>query len=163
MERSEKNFLERLADAVPGLSGYRAREDRRTTDKRLRDYLAGRLDRVRDRLDALKLDLTNKGNLGALNDLGLMGRKLQTATETLRFASYGYSGMFDQMKIRENELDALYTHDLKLLDAADAVDAAIGAPDPAPKAILSSIDALEKLLADRKTLWDKPSHDEAGG
>ena len=32
MPQSEKNFLEKIADRVPGLAGYRAKESRRDTD-----------------------------------------------------------------------------------------------------------------------------------
>jgi hypothetical protein len=47
MPVSEKNFLERLASYVPGLGGYREREGRRETDRRLREFLATRLDEGR--------------------------------------------------------------------------------------------------------------------
>jgi hypothetical protein len=91
MLKSEKNFLERMADAIPGLSGYRAREDRRTTDKRLREHLASRLDRVRDRVETAKLARTDAHDLDSVGQLGRLSRSLQIAADGLRFASYGYS------------------------------------------------------------------------
>lgn len=156
MEKSEKNFLEKFADKIPGLSGYRARDDRRETDKRLREHLAARLEKARDRLTAVKLQLTNEGNLAALNGVGLVDRKLQAATEGLRFASYGYSGLFDQMKVKEEQLDQLYAHDLKIASAVEAVEGAFegGAFDPAMAA--GAVQSLEDLLAARKRLWDAP-------
>ena len=40
MPVSEKNFLERIASHIPGIAGYRERENRRETDRRIREYLA---------------------------------------------------------------------------------------------------------------------------
>ena len=156
MEKSEKNFLEKFADAIPGLSGYRAREDRRTTDKRLREHLAARIDRVREALDAQKLLLTNQGNLAALNDVGLIGRKLQGIGDSLRFATYGYSGFFDQLKIKEGQLDQIYAHDLKLAEAVDALEKVIGDPAHAPEQAAACVKAIEDLLAQRKSLFEAP-------
>lgn len=156
MEKSEKNFLERFADVIPGLSGYRAREDRRTTDKRLREYLASRIDRIREALDEQKLQLTNQGNLAALNDVGLLGRKLQAAGDSLRFASYGYSGFFDQLKIKEAQLDQLYGHDLKLAEAVDALEKVIGDPAHTSEQAAAGVKAIEDLLAQRKSLFEAP-------
>ena len=156
MEISEKNFLEKLVDKIPGLSGYRAKEDRRDTDKRLREYLATRLDGVKAKVDAVKLDLTNRGNLAALNDIGQFHRRLQRVTDTIRFASYGFSGLFDQMKIREAELDKIYSHDLKMIEVLELLESAAGTlgTDPAPAT--KALDALEEQINSRKTLWEAP-------
>lgn len=155
MVRSEKNFLERFADALPGLAGYRAREDRRTTDKRLREYLASRIDRVRDRLEAAKLALTDAGQLWALNDLGHLSRRLQAAADSIRFAAYGYTGLFDQVKIGEPELEALYAHDLKILEAVEALEALAADGSSLVRGAAGAVDTLEGLLQDRKNLWEK--------
>ena len=156
MEISEKNFLEKLADKIPGLAGYRAREDRRETDKRLREYVATRLDTVKAQVDAAKLDLTNRGNLAALNPVGQLHRRLQRLTDTIRFASYGFSGLFDQMKIREAELDRIYAHDLKMLEVVELLEGAAAtlATDTAPAT--KALDALEELVNARKTMWEAP-------
>lgn len=156
MEISEKNFLEKLVDKIPGLSGYRAKEDRRETDKRLREYIATRLDGVKAKVDAAKLDLTNRGNLAALGPIGELHRRLQRLTETIRFASYGFSGLFDQMKIREAELDKIYAHDLKILDVVDLLESSVStlAMDPAPAT--KAAEALEELVTARKTMWEAP-------
>jgi hypothetical protein len=156
MERSEKNFLERLGDAIPGISGYRAREDRRTTDKRLRDYLASRLETVLGRIEAAKLDMTNRGDLAALGEVGVVERRLQTATETLRFASYGYSGFFDQLKVDEGRLDQLYAHDLKIVEAVEALEKTVADPAHTTAQAGACVDALTALLEARKHLWDAP-------
>ena len=156
MEKSEKNFLEKFADKVPGLSGYRAKEDRRATDKRLREYLASRLDRVKDRIESIKLDLTNQGNLAALSGVGTVERKLQTAADTLRFATYGYSGFFDQVKVKEEQLDLLYAHDMKIADAVEAMEKSVSSPGYDGALAASAVQSLEDLLSARKTLWDTP-------
>jgi hypothetical protein len=156
MEISEKNFLEKLADKVPGLSGYRARDDRRETDKRLRDYIATRLDGVKADVDAVKLDLTNQGNLAALGSIGQFHRRLQRLADTIRFASYGFSGLFDQVKIKEAELDRIYAHDLKMVEVVELLEGAVStlATDPAPST--KALDALEDLVTSRKTMWEAP-------
>jgi len=156
MEKSEKNFLEKFADKVPGLSGYRAKEDRRATDKRLREYLASRLDKVKDRIESVKLDLTNQGNLAALSGVGTVERKLQTAADTLRFATYGYSGFFDQVKVKEEQLDQLYAHDMKIADAVEAMEKSVSSPGYDGALAASAVQSLEDLLSARKTLWDTP-------
>ena len=157
MDISEKTWLEKLADKLPGLSGYQAREGRRDTDKRLREFLAGRLDRVKDRIEDAKLALTNAGNLQALNDVGLLQRRLQGVTDSIRFASYGYSGLFDQLKIREAELDQLYAYDLKMVDAVDALQKIVEDPAHTPSDALAAVKALDDLVAERKHLWDAPT------
>lgn len=157
MEISEKNFLEKLADKIPGLSGYRAREERRETDKRLREYIATRLDGVKGKVDAVKLDLTNQGNLAALNAIGQFHRRLQRLADTVRFASYGYTGVFDQMKVKEAELDRLYAHDLKMVEVVELLEGAVPhmAADAAPAT--KALDELESIVDARKTLWEAPT------
>lgn len=156
MEISEKNFLEKLADKIPGLSGYRAKEDRRETDKRLREYVGTRLDGVKAKVDDVKLEMTNQGNLAGLGPIGQFHRRLQRLTETIRFASYGYSGLFDQMKIREAELDKIYAHDLKMLEVVDLLEGAVTTLGADPVPATKALDALEELVTARKTMWEAP-------
>jgi len=156
MQTSEKNWLEKLADKIPGLSGYQAREGRRDTDKRLREYLASQLDHVIDRVEAAKLALTNQGNLAALNDVGLLQRRLQGLRDAIRFATYGYSGLFDQAKVREAELDQIYAHDMKMVDVVESLKNLVEDPGHTPADALAAAQALDELVAQRKHLWDNP-------
>jgi hypothetical protein len=156
MQISEKNWLEKLADKIPGLSGYQAREARRDTDKRLREFVAGQLDSVIGRVEDAKLALTNQGNLAALNEVGLLHRRLQGIRDSIRFATYGYAGLFDQAKIREAELDQIYAHDLRLVEAATALKALVEDPAHTPADALAAVQGLDDLVAQRKHLWDSP-------
>ena len=156
MEITEKNWLEKLADKIPGLSGYQAREGRRDTDKRLREYLASQLDHVIDRVEAAKLALTNQGNLAALNDVGLLQRRLQGLRDSIRFATYGYSGLFDQAKVREAELDQIYAHDMKMVDVVESLAKLVEDPGHTPADALAAAQTLDELVAQRKHLWDSP-------
>ncbi len=153
MRQSEKNFLEKIADAIPGLSGYREKENRRTTDKRLREYLAARMDNARKKLSDLKLTLTNEGRLSELDDIGLFERRLQKLGDSLRYASYGYAGFFDQLKIRDEELDLLYQHDLSFLGVLEQLEKSVEADGTDLKAIVARI---EELMEERKQLFETP-------
>jgi hypothetical protein len=154
MRQSEKNFLEKIADAIPGLSGYREKENRRTTDKRLREYLATRMDNARKKLSDLKLTLTNQGRLSELGDIGHLENRLTKLADSIRYASYGYSGMFDQLKIRDEELDLLYQHDLTFVAVLEELEKSVETDGTGLKDIVAKID---DLVEERKKLFEAPT------
>lgn len=154
MFKSEKNFLEKLADMIPGLSGYRGRDERRETDKRLREFLAARIDKVRAKMDDLKLEMTNRGEIESLDEVGQLDRQLQKLADEIRFATYGYSGVFDQVKVKEEELDALYNHDLRLVGCVETLEAAVAAGDLA--GAKTARNEADGIFSERKHLFDAP-------
>ncbi len=162
MPVSEKRFLERLAECLPGVRGYRDRESRRETDRRLREYLARRLDEGRRPLDEIRRACVARGELGPLDAVGRLDRVLQKTTAALRYAEAGYSGFFDSVKIGEPELERLYAYDEALLGevhgVADAVRSAVAAgPDGKVLAEIERRAAeLDERVARRKEIFDAP-------
>lgn len=163
MPVSEKNFLEKLASEIPGLAGYRERENRRETDRRIREYLAKRLDDGRARLNELRNLATDAGELRSLDAIGRLDRTLQKSVSSLRFADYGFSGLFDQLKIREVELDQIYAYDAALvsdvISLSDALRASGGAApdDAAIGSLAKAADELDLRIARRREVFEKPT------
>ena len=122
--REDRNLLERLVARIPGFAGYQDRELRREVDQRLRRELAGRLDEARSRLSGhlRTLSLADAVLVGRLD--GVL-KDLDRVANTLRHAGSGYAGLFDAVKIRDEQLTALYTYDLALLDEVEAVEASV--------------------------------------
>jgi hypothetical protein len=163
MPVSEKNFLEKIAGYLPGIAGYREREARRETDRRLRDFLAGRLDHARGELHGLRNKATDAGELKGLDVIGRLDRALQKSISSLRYADYGYSGMFDQVKIREAELEQIYAYDESLVADAIAVSDKLGAAGAAPldvaslTALAEAADQLDLKVVRRREILEKPT------
>ncbi|MGI6209215.1 MAG: hypothetical protein ACOYEW_13510 [Anaerolineae bacterium] len=149
--------FERLVRQIPGYRGYKEREQAREADRLLRERLSQRLYAQRDRILEIVRTLTRRGGLALLGDLDLASRRLETLSDTVRTASYGYAGLFDAIKVGQEELAALYEHDAALMDqvpvlegAVDAVEAAIGDPQKFGEASA----ALLQAVADLKRHWD---------
>ena len=77
---------------------------------------------------------------------------LKALVASLRFADAGYSGVFDQAKIREAELDRIYAHDLGLVESVERTAALVRGGDVA--AATAEVDALAREVARRKTLFE---------
>jgi hypothetical protein len=122
-----KGGLERLVSAIPGYRGYKEKENRRAADKLLREHLVRQLDEQRRRLAELQRDLLESGSLLMVDDLDRAVTKVQKLVDKIRTASYGYAGMFDAVKVKEEELDALYNFDESMLEHVSAVQASIDA------------------------------------
>lgn len=163
MPVSEKNFLEKLAAYVPGIAGYRERESRRETDRRLREYLAGRLDEARTSVDGIRRKLTDAGELKLLNEVARLDKSLQKSASSLRYADYGYSGVFDQVKILEAELTRIYEYDFALTAEVQAIadrtnQIAAGVADAVTLAeAAQSAEALDLKIVRRKAIFDTPA------
>jgi len=120
-----KGGLERLIGSIPGYKGYKEKDVRRDADKVLRVYIADRLDEQKRRLSDLQLQLISSGQLDLLDDLESAVKKIQLLADRVRTATYGYVGFFDVIKVKEDQLDALYDFDNALLDEVAKIAAAI--------------------------------------
>src|SRR3954471_19695957 len=123
--KANMGALERLLKGLPGIRGYVDKELRRDADKRLRDLIALQLEEQKQALLALQNKLLKGGGLAWLDDVDGAVQKLQTLIDRIKTASYGYAGLFDAVKIREQELDALNKFDVALAGRVVAVENAV--------------------------------------
>jgi hypothetical protein len=154
---------------IPGVRTYREREHRRETDKKLREHLASRLQEVRSQVKKVVLDLSSKGQMECLAKLDRLSSHLQQMADTIRYASYGYSGIFDVEKIREDELNRLYTFDLLLVDDLERIQKSVEEIGPASspgerekkvEGTEAFLDSLETRFNQRKEFMSRPEEDK---
>ncbi len=152
---------------IPGICTYRDREKRRETDKQLREHLASRLQKARSHLKRIALNLSKRNQLDPLDELDWLSSHMQQVADTIRHASYGYRGIFDlKFKIREEELDRLYSFDLSLLDEIDQINSEMktlatqGDGDDCKEKIRAAqnrLYALEEKFHQRKDFMARPA------
>ena len=118
----QRNWLERLGDKIPGYSGYVERERRRDIDKLHREHLADRLRAAKQPISDAVRELTSGGRLMEIGPLDRAQKKIDQAENRVRFASYGYGGFFDVVKIEEAQLDRLYQFDLALVEKVETIE-----------------------------------------
>jgi hypothetical protein len=121
----ERGRIESFIGKIPGYKGYKEKEMRREADKLLRDALARRLEEQVRRLPDIQKQLLSRGQIEWLDDVESAQMKLQTFIKRLKTATYGYAGFFDAVRVKEDDLDRLYTFDLSLDEQVDDITAAI--------------------------------------
>jgi hypothetical protein len=149
--------IEMWMKKIPGVRSYKEREYRRETDKKLREYLASRLQEYRSQVKRVTLDLTTKGEMESLAKLDRFSSHLQQMADTIRYASYGYSGIFDLEKIREDELDRLYSFDLSLVEELERIQKSVGeiGPSDTPEAREKKIGEVDTLVDSLETKFNR--------
>ncbi len=155
---SGKNKFQQLIEKIPGIKGYKAKEDRRDTDKIVRETISKRFDEQWSRISTIQRDLIKKGDLGAVSDLESAAIKIRQFADRIKTASYGYAGLLDAVKVDEAALDQLYDYDLYLFKLSDSVSAAV---DSVETAVADGADAgqaisdLTKVAQDAVTAFNR--------
>jgi len=155
-------WLERLARVIPGVARYQDREGLRQTDKQVRVRLADLLGDLNRILEGAARRLTEARRLDRLPVLDRVARRVSTLADRIRYASYGFAGVFDLHKIRETELAALHRFDLDLMETvprllqplmalAEAATEEAAFPQ-ALQAAEAALQDFENRLADRETM-----------
>jgi hypothetical protein len=121
----DQDVIKNLLSKVPGFKGYIERDNRRASDKILRELIAQRYQDEWKRVSSLQKDLVNEGDLKHVGDLESAALKISQFSDRIKTASYGHSSFFEAVKINEEELQALYEYDSKLLQSADEIGSAI--------------------------------------
>lgn len=139
---SDQDPFKALASKIPGFGGYIERQNRRAADKLLRETVARRFEELYSRASALQADLVSKGMIAFVDDMEKAVIKIRTFIDKISRAAYGASGLFDAVKINEEELAKLYAFDNAFFDIADqtsraldTVEASLGDEAALPAAI----------------------------
>ncbi len=120
-----KDLLSNIVSKIPGFSGYMKREDRRKSDKLLRDTISARFAEQVRRVSELQQEFISGGEIMYVDDLEKAALKLRTFADRIKTASRGYSSLFEAVKINEDELDKILAYDNALLEMSDEVSRAI--------------------------------------
>ena len=139
---SGQDFFKNLASKIPGFGGYVERQNRRAADKLLRETVARRFEELYSLASALQADLVANGVISQVDDMEKAVIKIRTFIDKIGKASYGASGLFDAVKINEEELAKLYAFDNAFFDLAeqtgralDTVEASLADEEALPAAI----------------------------
>jgi hypothetical protein len=122
---ADQDIFKKIFSKIPGFSGYIERQNRRASDKLLRESVANHFEQLWQRISSVQKDLISQGNIEYIDDLEAPAIKLRQFIDRVRTASYGYSGFFDAIKINEEELSQVYQYDYTLLQLEDVVSRAI--------------------------------------
>jgi hypothetical protein len=125
--KSQMRLSERIAAALPGFRGYKEKELRRESDKLIRNHLYLKLSKDKDNVRNISQRIADKRYIDTLPDIDRLVAKMDRITEKVNHASYGYSGFFDIVKIKEEHLDHMIAYDNQLLDSVNALTEAIDA------------------------------------
>jgi len=148
----------------PGMPSYQEREGLRTQDKIIREQLAARIDEQANHIQEIQSKLTNKAILQPLGNLDRHARKIMRLADTIRYASYGYGGLFAGVKVDEQKLAQLYDYDLSLHQEIEELAVAVGKlkqrQDDEWKAdslddFQQAINRLEERLEKRKSIFNQ--------
>ncbi len=122
---SGKSGLQKLWEKIPGIKGYEKLEDRRDTDKIVRETIAQRFSEQWDRIASIEKELAKGMGIIYLSDLESAALKIRTFADRIRTATYGYAGLTDAVKVDDIALQQIYDYDLYLFDLADTVKASV--------------------------------------
>lgn len=121
--KSQMRLSERIVAAIPGFRGYKEKELRRESDKLIRNHMHLKLSEARDNLKTVFQKLSDRRWFDVLTDMDRLMAKVDRVTEKVNHASYGYSGFFDIVKIKEEDLDRMISFDSQLIDEVDSFKA----------------------------------------
>lgn len=154
--KAQRNWLERLGEKIPGISGFHDRELRRDVDKKQREYLAQSIAGLKGDVRHQAQAYTDAAQIGSLHLFDRLDRRLDGLAQSIRFSDYGATGFFDVEKIGEAELAKIYDFDLSLLDDLNSLSGFLSAiPAPGEGDPKAGVEAALKGLSDLEEKWSE--------
>jgi hypothetical protein len=117
----QRNILQKIGNLIPGFRGYQKKEERREVDQIQRDWCAAKLSESKDPIKQALDDVICSGDLDNLMPYEKLLNRLDTVASLIRNADRGYSGMFDTIKIGDDQLAKVYEFDLSLVEGVNEV------------------------------------------
>jgi len=155
-----RGIAKKLELLIPGLRGYRTKEDLRASDSMLRNQVADKLDHVKDNLQQLRKQIAASNDLTNLTNVGSLIAQVQTLSGEVRHAAQGYSGWVAPIQMTDDKLNKLYEYDYSFVSAVWQMDQATSPgtltyDGAAPNSIQSALSGFSRSVADIKQKWSQ--------
>ena len=111
--------INRLLNRVPGYSGYRDKENRRDSDRRVRDQVVAGLGKPIDALQGLASRLANERRITAVGPVSEAIASTRHLQDRIRTATYGYGGLESDRDVDAAALDQLVEFDQSMVTQVD--------------------------------------------
>ncbi len=116
MTQRQTNFLDKIGNIIPGYKGYAIRDEKRKTDKKLREELSGKIKQSENVVITYQQQLVKDENIQLCQEWELTRKSLDTIFSKIKNTSYGESSFFSDQQLKENELDEIYKFDLEMTE-----------------------------------------------
>jgi len=117
--REQKSQLEKIMKYIPLYHGYKEKELRRESDRLLRNHIFEILSDAKKNLKKSQNEFLENDQIGTAKNLDKVISYFDTVSQKINHAEAGYSGFWDAIKIKENDLEKLYQIDEKIADIAE--------------------------------------------
>lgn len=157
---ANRGAVKKLQLLIPGLRGYRSKEDIRVSDELLRNQVADRLDKVKGNLEQLRRQVAAGNDLTNLTSVGSLISQVQALSGEVRHAAQGYAGWVAPIRVDENKLNKLYDYDYSFVSSVFQLDEAtspgnLNYDSAAPNAIQTALGGFVRTVADIRQKWSQ--------
>jgi hypothetical protein len=160
---AQRNIIERIAAAIPGFSGYQERETRRDVDKLQREFCANKLFGQKTAIKRVLEELIEGGDIDGIAPFEKLMNRIDRVAQRIQNAPRGYSGLFDTVKVDEDDLMRVYEHDVSLAEAVTEVAHKVAEMDAGDRAKLMAkvketielVDRVDQFFSKREEILRK--------
>lgn len=114
MTTRRTNLFERIGNMIRGYKGYSLRDEKRNTDKKLRDQISEIILQSEKTVITHQQQLVKTGEMELCQEWEIARKALNTIFSKIKNASYGESSFFSDQQLKETELDEIYKIDLEM-------------------------------------------------
>ena len=157
---ANRGAMKKLELLIPGLRGYRSKEDIRVSDELLRNQVADKLDHVKDNLQQIRKQMAAGNDLTNLTSVGSLISQVQALSGEVRHAAQGYAGWVAPIQVNEDKLNKLYDYDYSFVSSVFQLDQAT-APgsltydNTAPNSIQTALGGFAESVSDIRQKWSQ--------
>ena len=120
-ELTDMDRVTNILSSIPGYDGYRDKENRRETDKRVRERISSRLGDLARGIEQVATDLANKRDIQAVGPVDSAAKSVRHLQNLVSTATYGYGGLYSDRNVDEVALEQLNQFDADLLTRVETL------------------------------------------
>ena len=111
-----------LLSSIPGYDGYRDKENRRETDRRIRERISSQLGDIARQIESVAAVLAAKREIESVSEVDAAAKATRHVQDLVTTTGYGYGGLFSDRNVDEVALDQLNQFDADLLSRVTALE-----------------------------------------